>query len=73
MAWFLPGAQEPSKGGFEIGVLVKVCASLGCGALSADCTAGSNTLGVLCVLARDAGFRWPDSRESIRRFVPRIA
>ena len=36
--------QEPRKGGYWKGFLHKIYASLGCGALSAKCTAGPNIL-----------------------------
>ena len=38
-----PPRLEPRKGGFWKGVSAKMHASLGCGALSAKCTAGPNT------------------------------
>ena len=37
------------------GVLQKICASLGCGALSAKCTAGANILEYFLFLGRDTG------------------
>ena len=43
------GVQEPMKGGFA-----RMYASLGCGSLSARCTAGTSALGYFCFLGRDA-------------------
>ena len=40
--------------GFGSGVFAKMYASLGCGALRAQCTAGPNILGIFCFLARHA-------------------
>ena len=45
----LPQNQEPREGGFRRGLLQKKFASLGCGALSAKCTAGLNTTGYFFV------------------------
>ena len=40
--------------GFDKGVFARMYASLGCGALSAKCTAGPNILGILRPPGRDA-------------------
>ena len=48
-------SQEPRTRGFLEGGFCKMSASLGCGALSAKCTAGANALGIFCFLGRDTG------------------
>ena len=49
----LPATQEPRKGGILEGGFCKMYASLGCGALSAKCTAGPTILGYFCFLGRN--------------------
>ena len=43
------------------GIFARISASLGCGALSATCTAGSSALGYFLFLGRDSGFCPPPS------------
>ena len=43
------------KRGFLEGGFCRMYASLGCGALSAKCTAGANILAIFCFLGRDTG------------------